>query len=254
MLAVISPAKKLDFTPAPTQVPATLPRMQTDANKLARVAKGLSADDLRALMDISDDLAKLNRKRFKAFKRKSDETNSKQAMLAFAGDVYAGLNAGDFEDDDVAYAQDHLRILSGLYGVLRPLDRIQPYRLEMGSRMENSAGATLYAYWGGKLAKALDKDAGGAPVVNLASQEYFRAANEKAMKSPVVAVDFKEERNDKFQVISFFAKRARGAMARFIVEQRVDRVDGLQDFDAEGYRYNAALSEPTKLTFTRAAA
>ena len=254
MLAVLSPAKKLNFDETPDGVLETLPDFQADANRLARIAKKLSVSELRDLMKISEDLATLNRKRFLGFQKESTAQNSKQAMLAFAGDTYVGLEAGNLNADEQAYAQDHLRILSGLYGVLRPMDRIQPYRLEMGSRLANKQGPSLYAYWGTKLAKAMDAASGGAPVVNCASSEYFKAANQKAMKSPVITPSFKEDRNGELKMIGFFAKRARGAMARYMIQNRVDTVDGLKGFDLDGYKFQPKLSDDNTLTFTRKAA
>jgi cytoplasmic iron level regulating protein YaaA (DUF328/UPF0246 family) len=254
MLVVLSPAKKLNFEETPEGVIDTFPDYQADANRLARIAKKLSVSELRDLMKISEDLATLNRKRFQGFQKESTEQNSKQAMLAFAGDTYVGLDAETLDAKDQAYAQDHLRILSGLYGVLRPMDRIQPYRLEMGSRLANKEGPSLYAYWGTKLAKAMDEASDGAPVVNCASSEYFKAANAKAMKSPVITPSFKEDRNGELKMIGFFAKRARGAMARYMIQNRVDTVDGLKDFALDGYVFQPKFSDGSNLTFTRKAA
>lgn len=253
MLAVLSPAKKLNFEDKPEGAIETLPAYQADANRLAGIAKKLSVSELRDLMKISEDLAKLNRERFQGFAKESTDQNSKQAMLAFAGDTYVGLDADSLTADEQAYAQDHLRILSGLYGVLRPMDRIQPYRLEMGSRLANAEGPSLYAYWGTKLAKAMDDASGGAPVVNCASTEYFKAANQKMMKSRVITPSFKEERDGELKMIGFFAKRARGAMARYMIQNRVDTVDGLKDFDLDGYMFQPKLSDATNLTFSRKA-
>lgn len=253
MLAVLSPAKKLNFDEKPERAIATLPEYQKDANRLARIAKKLSVSELRDLMKISEDLAKLNRERFQGFAKESTDQNSKQAMLAFAGDTYVGLDADSFDADDQAYAQDHLRILSGLYGLLRPMDRIQPYRLEMGSRLANTEGPSLYAYWGTKLAKAMDDASGGAAVVNCASSEYFKAANQKAMKSPVITPAFKEDRDGELKMIGFFAKKARGAMARYMIQNRVDTVEGLKEFDLDGYAFQPKLSDEKTLTFTRKA-
>lgn len=253
MLAVLSPAKKLNFDEKPEGLIETLPEYQTDANRLAGIAKKLSVSELRDLMKISEDLAKLNRERFQGFAKESTEQNSKQAMLAFAGDTYVGLDAESMNADEQAYAQDHLRILSGLYGLLRPMDRIQPYRLEMGSRLANKEGPSLYAYWGTKLAKAMDDASGGALVVNCASTEYFKAANQKAMKSAVITPSFKENRDGELKMIGFFAKKARGAMARYMIANRVDTLDGLKDFDVDGYKFQPKLSDETNLTFTRKA-
>ena len=251
MLAVLSPAKKLNFDERPEGLIETLPDYQIDANRLAQIAKKLSVSELRDLMKISEDLAKLNRARFQSFAEESTQKNSKQAMLAFAGDTYVGLNADSMDADEQAYAQDHLRILSGLYGVLRPMDRIQPYRLEMGSRLANKEGPSLYSYWGTKLAKAMDEAACGAAVVNCASSEYFKAANPKVMKSVVITPSFKEDRNGEFKMIGFFAKKARGAMARYMISNRVDSVEGLKDFDVDGYKFQPKLSDETNLTFVR---
>lgn len=253
MLAVLSPAKKLNFDEKPEGLIETLPEYQTDANRLAGIAKKLSVSELRDLMKISEDLAKLNRERFQGFAKESTEQNSKQAMLAFAGDTYVGLDAESMNADEQTYAQDHLRILSGLYGLLRPMDRIQPYRLEMGSRLANKEGPSLYAYWGTKLAKAMDDASGGALVVNCASTEYFKAANQKAMKSAVITPSFKENRDGELKMIGFFAKKARGAMARYMIANRVDTLDGLKDFDVDGYKFQPKLSDETNLTFTRKA-
>jgi cytoplasmic iron level regulating protein YaaA (DUF328/UPF0246 family) len=254
MLAVLSPAKKLNFDALPAQMAQTLPEFQQDANRLVRIAKKLSALELRNLMGISDDLAQLNKERFKAFAKESTQDNAKQAMFAFAGDTYLGLDADCFDEQDCDYAQVHLRILSGLYGLLRPLDLIQPYRLEMGSRLENKSGPSLYAYWGTKLARALDAASGGQTVVNLASAEYFKAANVKKMKSPVVTPAFKEEHNGDLKMIGFFAKRARGAMARFMIQNRIETVDGLKEFNLDGYGFRPDLSNEAAFVFTRRAA
>lgn len=253
MLAVISPAKKLNFDPLPEGFPQSFPEFQADANTLAATARKLAASDLRRLMSISEDLAQLNRARLRAFEKQSDDRNSKQAALAFAGDTYVGLQAESLDAGDLNFAQDHLRILSGLYGVLRPLDRIQPYRLEMGSRLKNRKGANLYAYWGERVGAALDQAASGGPVINLASAEYFKAAG-KALRAPVITPAFKEERDGELKMIGFFAKKARGMMARFIVRNRITDAEALKDFDMEGYTFQPSLSDGANWTFTRKAA
>jgi cytoplasmic iron level regulating protein YaaA (DUF328/UPF0246 family) len=252
MLFVISPAKRLDFTPAPEGLPATKAELQADMASLARTARNLTAADLKRLMGISDDLARLNRERFQAFDPKSDE--GLQAALAFAGDVYVGLDARSFSSADFAYAQDHLRILSGLYGVLRPLDRIQPYRLEMGTQLHTRRGTSLYDFWGARIAKALNAAAEGQAdrsLINLASQEYFGAIDRKALKLPLVTCNFKEEKDGELKIVSFYAKAARGLMARYAVLNRVDRPEGLKDFDLGGYRFQPSLSKPGEWIFTR---
>lgn len=252
MLAVLSPAKSLDFNPAPEGTAHSLPDFQADANRLVQIAKKLNVEDLRKLMKISEDLAQLNVNRFKSFAKASTEENAKQAALAFTGDTYQGFQAWDLDADQLAYAQDHVRIMSGLYGVLRPLDLIQPYRLEMGSRLENKEGKNLYAYWGTRLGKALDQASGGDAVINLASNEYFKAASAKTMKSRVITPEFKEEKGNELKMVGFYAKRARGAMARYMVENRVDQIDGLKDFNTDGYGFRADLSSDDIWVFSRA--
>ncbi|WP_039017425.1 peroxide stress protein YaaA [Halocynthiibacter namhaensis] len=254
MLALLSPAKSLDFSAAPEGVAHTMPDFQEDANRLALIAKKLSVEDLRKLMKISEGLAQLNVNRFNAFGKSSTAENAKQASLAFTGDTYQGLQAWDFDASDFTYAQDHLRILSGLYGLLRPLDLMQPYRLEMGSRLENKAGKNLYAYWGDRLAKAVDQISEGPAVVNLASNEYFKAAGTKALKTSVITPEFREERGNELKMIGFYAKRARGSMARYMVQNRVDRPEGLKDFNTDGYGFRADLSDAKKWVFTRSEA
>jgi cytoplasmic iron level regulating protein YaaA (DUF328/UPF0246 family) len=253
MLFVLSPAKTLDFTPAPPGLPVTRPEMSGDTKALAAVAKTLKAADLRRLMDISEDLAGLNVTRFKAFRPKGAETDV-PAALAFAGDVYTGLDARHMSDADLNWAQDRIRILSGLYGLLRPLDLIQPYRLEMGTRLATDRGSTLYDFWGDKPAKALNKAAEGhadKALINLASQEYFGAVDARALKLPVIACAFKEEKDGEARIVSFFAKQARGVMARFAIVNRIDRRDDLKAFDLHGYRYNKTLSSEAEWVFTR---
>jgi cytoplasmic iron level regulating protein YaaA (DUF328/UPF0246 family) len=253
MLFVLSPAKTLDFTPAPEGLPVTRPDMAGDTKALAAVARKLKAADLRRLMDISEDLATLNVARFKAFQPKGAEGDV-PAALAFAGDVYNGLDARHMSEADLAWAQDHIRILSGLYGLLRPLDLIQPYRLEMGTRLATDRGATLYDFWGDKPAKALNKaaaDHADKALINLASQEYFGAVDARALKLPVIACAFKEEKDGEARIVSFFAKQARGLMARFATVNRIEKRDDLKAFDLAGYRYNKALSSETDWVFTR---
>lgn len=252
MLTVISPAKRLDW--APRDVEMTVPRFQPDADALAKVARRLSADDLAALMDLSPALARLNADRFKRFAEDRDDL--RPAVLAFAGDTYQGLEAASLDADDLRFAQDRLRILSGLYGLLRPMDGIQQYRLEMGSRLATRKGATLYAYWGTRLARALNEEAaalGTETLINCASVEYFSAVDAKALKLQVITPQFLEEKPGGPKIVSFFAKRARGAMARFIVERRLTDPAGLLDFDAGGYAHAPELSAPGRPAFLRRA-
>jgi len=259
MLTVISPAKRLDETPRdlPAGLTATEPAFASEAAKLARIARGLSADDLRGLMDISEPLARLNRDRFAAFKAKPDAGAVKPAAFCFDGDTYAGLEAKTLDADALRWSQDHLRILSGLYGLLRPLDLIQPYRLEMGSKLANPKGPDLYAFWGKKIAKALNEQAqamGTGILVNCASNEYFHAVDRKALKLRVITPTFLEVKGGEAKIVSFFAKKARGAMARFIAEQRLTDPADLAAFTTGGYALDADRSTPEAPVFLRDAA
>ena len=252
MLVVISPAKSLDMDPV--DVLATVPEFQDDAIRLSKTARNLTLAQLKGLMSISDDLARLNRDRFKAFAADPTAAMVKPAVLAFNGDTYQGLEAKTLNADDLAWAQDHLGILSGLYGVLRPLDEIQPYRLEMGSRLKTRRGTSLYDYWGDTIAKALNErasQAGTDTLINCASQEYFGAADRKALKLRVITPQFLEVKDDHPRIVSFFAKRARGAMARFVVENRLIEPAGILDFGTGGYAYDPDLSTPDKPVFLR---
>ncbi|MEQ9239911.1 peroxide stress protein YaaA [Roseovarius indicus] len=248
MLVVLSPAKKLDMSEVDTT--ATDPQFADDAKALAKTARGLTQKDLQKLMGISENLAKLNADRFKSF----GTMETKPAALAFAGDTYTGLEAASLDPEEMDYAQDHLRILSGLYGLLRPRDAIEPYRLEMGSRLKTRRGKSLYDYWGDRIAKALNAQAdtlGTDTLVNCASQEYFGAVKPDALNLRVITPVFMEEKPDGPKVVSFFAKQARGAMARFIVQNRLTDPDSLTDFDTGGYRHRPDLSEPDKPAFVR---
>ena len=252
MLVVISPAKRLDW--AERDVAATEPAFQDDAIRLAKTARNLTLGDLQKLMDISPDLARLNRDRFRAFQDAPEAEVTRPAALAFAGDTYLGLEAASLDADEMAWAQDRLRILSGLYGLLRPLDAIQPYRLEMGSRLKTRRGASLYDYWRDVPAKALNAQAeatGSDVLVNCASQEYFGAVDLKALKPRVITPQFMEDKNGTPKIVSFFAKRARGAMARFIVQNRLTGPAAITDFDSGGYVYRPDLSATDKPVFVR---
>jgi len=249
MLVVLSPAKKLDMTPAEGVTP-TRPAFRDEAATLAEVARGLGAGELQKLMKISESLARLNAERFAAF----GGMEEKPAALAFAGDTYQGLEAASLDADEMAWAQDHLAILSGLYGVLRPLDAIEPYRLEMGSRLATDRGRTLYDFWGDRIARALDAQAaetGSDTLVNCASQEYFGAVDRTALGLRVVTPVFMEERGGTPKVISFYAKKARGAMARFIIQNRLLDPESLTGFDTGGYRHAPEMSEPDSPVFIR---
>ncbi|MGO4909602.1 peroxide stress protein YaaA [Pseudorhodobacter sp. W20_MBD10_FR17] len=252
MLTVISPAKRLDEKATlPAGQTATQPVFLAEADVLADVAAKLTAANLRKLMHISEPLAKLNVDRFKGFA----EAETHPAALFFAGDTYAGLEAKTLDPDALRWAQDHLRILSGLYGVLRPLDGIKAYRLEMGSKLKNPRGADLYAYWRGQVAAALNAQAaktGAKALVNCASIEYFGAVDTAALSIPVITPTFLEDKNGEAKIVSFYAKKARGAMARFIAENRLTDPDSLQGFDVGGYMFDAARSAPMAPVFIRA--
>ncbi len=251
MLICVSPAKKLDI--APSTAAMTVPELLKDARALARVARGLTADDLKRLMHLSDALARLNADRFAAFKGRGVT----RAIDCFAGDTYQGFEAKTLDADTLDYAQDHLCILSGLYGLLRPFDGIEPHRLEMGTRLATPRGASLYGWWGDRIARAINARAratGAQILVNCASQEYFAAVDRTALKLPVITPVFLDEKAGEAKIVSFFAKRARGALARFICENRVTDPAALRDFTAGGYRFQPDQSDAARLVFLRGAA
>ena len=256
MLVVISPAKRLDWSPV-EGIATTRPVFRGDAAQLANAARRLSKGDLQRLMDISADLAELNHQRFRAFEEEPAPERTRPAARAFAGDTYAGLEAMSLDADALDWAQRHLRILSGLYGLLRPLDAIQPYRLEMGSKLRTRKGKDLYAYWGDRLGRALQDHAeavGARALVNCASREYFGAVDTTALNLPVVTPVFYEDRPGGPKIVSFYAKKARGAMARFVIERRLRDAGAILDFDAGGYAHAPELSEPGRPAFLRAEA
>lgn len=254
MLSVISPAKTLDFDTAPSTTTHSLPDYLAHSQQLIDILRDYSPQQLAELMSISDKLAGLNVARFTEWQPPFNLDNAKQAAQAFQGDVYTGLEASTFGEEDNAFAQQHLRILSGLYGLLRPLDLIQPYRLEMGTRLANPAGKDLYAFWKKTLTTALDQAiaaSGSRVLVNLASNEYFKAIDAKALDAEVITPVFKDAKNGQYKIISFYAKKARGLMSAWVIRQRLDEADGLKDFNVAGYRYNPAMSEGKTLVFTR---
>ena len=253
MFVVISPAKKLDWGPVP-DLPLTDPAFADQAVALAAEARKLTAAGLKKLMGISDSLAELNRDRFAAFSATPEDEALRPAIFGFAGDTYAGFEAKTLDADALIWAQDHLRILSGLYGLLRPLDRIQQYRLEMGSRLATPRGKSLYDWWGDRLAEALTvagRAQGTETLINCASVEYFTALDRPSLGLRVITPVFMEERAGKRAIVSFWAKRARGAMARFIVENRLTDPDTIREFDAGGYRFDADASDGDRWVFLR---
>ncbi|MGI3170120.1 peroxide stress protein YaaA [Pseudooceanicola sp. C21-150M6] len=252
MLIVISPAKRLDWTARPD--PMTRPDFLEEANSLARTMRNRSLTEIKRLMSLSDDLARLNRDRFRAFSDDPEDGDLRPAVLAFAGDTYQGLDAGSFGPEDQAWAGDRLRILSGLYGLLRPFDGIQPYRLEMGTRLHTRRGESLYDYWRDIPARALNAQAeatGTGWLLNCASQEYFGAVDRDRLNLQVISPVFLEDRDGKGRVVSFFAKKARGAMARFAITNRITDPAGLEAFDLGGYRFDPEGSAPGAPCFRR---
>lgn len=252
MIILLSPAKSLDFTPAGPGAPMTTPAMTDQIAELAKVTRKLSRASLRRMMGISPQLAELNYERFQAFDPACED--GVQAAMAFNGDVYAGLQARSLDKKGLAFAQDHVRILSGLYGLLRPLDALQPYRLEMGVRLKTRRGASLYDFWGPRISEALNEAAESRKdptVVNCASQEYSGAVDRKALKVPLVSCHFREEADGRSRVIGFYAKKARGLMARYAIDKRIDRAEGLKAFDREGYAFRPSLSTDTDWVFAR---
>ena len=254
MLTVISPAKTLDYETPPTTRRTTQPQYLDKAARLVDDARDLSPDDIRKLMGVSQKIAELNHARFMNWGQPFTLDNAKQAILAFKGDVYTGLEADSLTDEQLRFAQQHLRILSGLYGLLRPLDLMQPYRLEMGLKFENEGGKNLYEFWGDDITSALNaqlKKSRSNVLVNLASNEYFRSVHTAAIDADVITPVFKDLKNGKYKIISFFAKKARGQMARYIVEEGLTDVAGLQRFKTGGYRYSKADSSAKEWVFTR---
>lgn len=257
MLFLLSPAKSLDYdTPVAPDIPHTTPRFVAQSAQLIEVLRRQTPADIARLMDLSDNLAALNVARYQAWSRRFTARNSRQALLAFNGDVYDGLDARSLSLDDLQWAQRHVRMLSGLYGVLRPLDRMQPYRLEMGTRLPTPAGDNLYQFWGRSLANSLNTELRGdrePVVVNLASQEYFRSVDLRALKARVVECVFEECRAGQCKVISFMAKRARGMMARHAITRRAGTVADLETFSSDGYALDRAASQRDRLVFRRKA-
>ncbi len=254
MLAVLSPAKTLDYTPQRLVTKKSKPGFLEDSEELVSVARKLSAADLGALMGISPKLADLNHQRFQDWRQPFPKGEAKQALLAFKGDVYQGFELESFADGDWAFAQDHLRILSGLYGLLRPLDMMLPYRLEMGTKLATKRGKDLYQFWGDSITKGINKalgKQGDRVLVNLASNEYFGAVDPKALKGEIVTPVFKDTKNGKLKIISFYAKKARGMMADFMVREQLSTVDDLKSFRTANYGFEPSLSSKTELVFTR---
>jgi cytoplasmic iron level regulating protein YaaA (DUF328/UPF0246 family) len=256
MLFLLSPAKSLDYeTPLP-ELPHTLPGFVPQSSELIEVLREKSPAQIAELMDLSDKLAGLNAARYEAWAPEFTPHNSRQAALAFNGDVYEGLDAKTLSAAQLAWAQERLCILSGLYGVLRPLDWMQPYRLEMGTTLATAKGKNLYQFWGAQIAQYLNERAASQKtpvIVNLASEEYFKAVDRRALQVPVVACAFEEFKAGKYKIISFMAKRARGLMVRYAIEKKADSVKKLEGFNVEGYALAPEVSSPERLVFRRQA-
>ena len=254
MLVLISPAKTLDYDSPLATAEHTQPQLLDKSQELVDVCRELTAQDLTDLMSISPKLAELNKQRFCNWEPIFNLENARQAILAFKGDVYAGLQAQDFTQQDFEFAQKHLRMLSGLYGVLRPLDLMQPYRLEMGTRLNNRAGKDLYGFWGNTITDHVNQALqaqGDDIVVNLASDEYFKAVKVNHLQGRLIKPVFLDEKNGQYKIISFYAKKASGLMSRFIIKNQLREVEQLKDFDLEGYRYSAEHSTEDELVFLR---
>ena len=253
MLYVISPSKTLDFE-KPCNAEKSYPKFQKEALELIGVLKEKSPEEIQALMSLSENLAELNVDRFRKFSKGKNTKRAKQAVYAFKGDVYIGLEAEELSNEEILYAQDHLRILSGLYGLLRPLDLIQPYRLEMGTKLAFDDYRTLYNYWADTIASEVNKELRKLKtktLLNLASNEYFKAINRPALKANVVNVEFLENHNGQYKVISFFAKKARGTMVQYLIKNQIENVEAVKAFDYDGYWFDAEASTKQNLVFKR---
>ncbi|MCO1332830.1 peroxide stress protein YaaA [Microbulbifer sp. OS29] len=254
MLIVISPAKTLDYDSDIPSLETTQPDFLKESATLIRELRGLSPQQVSSLMKISDKLGVLNYDRFHAWKRPFTDNNARPALFAFKGDVYTGLEAESMGKRDFAYAQKHLRMLSGLYGLLRPLDLMQPYRLEMGTKFENARGKNLYEFWGDKITGSVNEQLQtikSRELINLASNEYFKSIKAKQLNAQIITPHFKELKNGQYKMISFFAKKARGMMSRWAIDQRVKKAEELKRFDVSGYRYNPSMSTEWDWVFTR---
>jgi cytoplasmic iron level regulating protein YaaA (DUF328/UPF0246 family) len=249
MLAVISPSKTQDFEPAQISV-FTQTRQIEQSQVLVDLLKDKTQDDIASLMSISDKLSKLNFDRFQTFSTPFTLSNAKQALLAFKGDVYNGIDAPNLSLDDLEFAQGHLRMLSGLYGVIRPLDLIQPYRLEMGTKLKNSQGKNLYEFWNDQISQVLNEDESEV-IINLASNEYFKGIDKNSINAKIINIAFKELKNDVYKIIGIYAKRARGLMVNYMIKNRLTEPESLKDFNVEGYQFRQAMSDDLTWVFTR---
>ena len=251
---ILSPSKTMDYETPPKTASFTIPDHLRNSAKLVDVVKKKTSADLMKLMKVSEKIAKLNVQRFNKWHLPFDSKNSKQAVLAFKGDVYSGLDANSLTESKLNYAQTHLRIISGLYGLLKPLDLMQPYRLEMGLKLKTDKGSDLYRFWGRKITNALNSifEKEDEPVlINLASNEYFKSIQSESLDCRLITPEFKEFKNGKYKIISFFAKKARGMMARYAIDKNIEDPEKLRDFDYDGYTYNNDLSKADNWIFCR---
>lgn len=251
MLIVISPAKTLDFETAPSTEKYSQPRFLPQSQQLIDELKDLSTVDIASLMKLSDKLAALNMARFQTWQKPFNLENAKQALLAFKGDVYTGLDADTLDVAGLDFAQQHLRILSGLYGVLRPLDLMQAYRLEMGTKFANVKGKDLYQFWGSQLRESIESELKDGVLINLASNEYFKAVEAKKLKARIITPVFKDWKNGQYKIISFYAKKARGLMSRYIIDHSINEPENIKGFDSEGYRFSPEMSQADEWVFLR---
>lgn len=254
MLALISPAKTLDYETALPTEKFTQPRLLDHSQELIEVASKLSASEIASLMSVSEKIATLNADRFRDWQPEFNFANARQAIFAFKGDVYTGLDAYQLKQQDIDYAQKHLRMLSGLYGLLRPLDLMMPYRLEMGTKLKNTRGNNLYEFWGNTITETINADLAQAKselLVNIASDEYYKSVKESKIKAEIIKPVFLDQKNGKYKVISFYAKKARGLMARYLLENKIERAEDIKSFNTDGYYFDAENSLKGELVFKR---
>jgi len=253
MLFLVSPSKSLNFDPTPFKK-QTEPLFETNSHQLINILGKKKKKGIQELMGISENLAELNYKRFQDYNSKESLKHKKQAVLAFTGDVYVGMNTDSFTKSDLTFAQKHMRILSGLYGMLKPLDAIQPYRLEMGTKLKNKKGKNLYEFWGDQITESINKDLSKSKnklIINLASNEYFKVINKKILEPSILDIDFREYRGDALKFISFNAKKARGMMCHYAIKNRISKVEDLKGFDYEEYKFSKENSSENKWSFVR---
>ena len=253
LVTIISPAKKLDYSPVGKNIDSTIPSLLEHSNELIRDLKSLNPQEVSSLMSLSDKLGALNYERFQEWKTPFTKSNSKQAILAFKGDVYQGLDAESLSETELIWAQKHVRILSGLYGILKPMDLMQPYRLEMGTKFATKRGQNLYDFWNSIITDELNKNfsSDNTNLLNLASNEYFKSINVSELKANVISPVFMDKKNGKYKIISFFAKKARGLMTRYVIKNRIEDITDIQNFEEGGYFFNEAMSEDNKPVFCR---